>query len=189
MLTTQTLTFFSHLEILKLINIVGIAVESPIGNYPDLMTWRVTNFYPGSFTSISDILTVSEITYGKMKIKDISTKKDIDSVIPIFDDDRIHTFLKTYAPNILEYSAGNGMRRIKANVLQTYNYTLAYGGWKMVEVINKSKADFNLKSFVSLIRGHELSIGNHFNHVLAAIKKPKNDKLSYYIANNGILIF
>jgi len=127
---------FSALDILKLINIVGLACASPIGNFPDPMVWRVNELYSGCYTSIADILTVAEISGGKKYLKDISTKKDIHNVIPLFDDERILKFLKKYAPNIVEYSASYGMRRVIAHVPQTLNYTLVAGCWKMMQALN-----------------------------------------------------
>lgn len=198
----------SCMDILKLINIVGIACDSPVGNFPDPMTWRVNELYAGCYTSISDILTVSELSNGNNNLQDYSTKKPIMNVIPFFEDERLHKFLKKYAPNILEYSASIGMRRIIANIPQSYNYTLVSGCMKMVEIVDKNKSDLNLKTFISLVKTYEFSIGNHFNHVLEHIREPEDyltkknltfksekdkknyirslSKLSFYIVNNGI---
>ena len=36
----------------------------------------------------------------------------INNVIPYFDDERIHIFLKKYSPKLLEYNASIGIRKI-----------------------------------------------------------------------------
>jgi len=190
------------MDILKLINIVGVACDSPIGNYPDPMIWRVNKIFAGCYTSMSDILTVSEISSAKKNLKDISTKEDIHNVIPFFEDERILKFLKKYAPNILEYSASFGMRRIIANVPQTFNYIIVAGSWKLLQIINKNKSDVNLKIFIHLIKTYEISVGNYFNYIMELInekeanfddqKEKKETKFksesfkSFYLGNNGI---
>jgi hypothetical protein len=171
-------------DILKLLNIVGIGVDSPIGDFPDPMTFRITQVLLGCYISISDILMAYEVSGGKALV-DVNSKKDIINVIPVFDDDRIHRFFKKYAPTLLEYTASIGMRRIIANVPLTYSNTLANGVWKMVECIDKSKSDINIKTFINLAKTFETAIGGYFNHVMENIKD-QDDTLSYYIGNNGI---
>jgi hypothetical protein len=171
-------------DIIKLLNIVGIGVDSPVGDFPDPMTWRITQVYLGCYISMSDILMAFEVSGGKALI-DVNTKKEIINVIPVFDDVRIHKFFRKYAPTLLEYTASIGMRRVIANVPLTYGNTLSNGVWKMIECIDKSKSDINIKTFINLTKTFETAIGGYFNHVMDNIKE-QDETLSYYIANNGI---
>ena len=175
---------FSCNDVLKMLNIVGIACDSPIGNFPDPMTWKVNKIYPGCYTSLSDVLLVEEISHGN-HLKDVSTKQDIKNIIPFYEDKKIHKFLKKYAPNLLEYSASVGMRRVLANIPQTYNYTLVSGCWKMIEILDKNKSTININTFISLVKTYEFSIGKYFDFILENIKE-QDKKTSYYIASNGI---
>ena len=43
-------------DILKMLNIVGIACRSHISQYPDPMVWRILDLYQGCYVSLSDIL-------------------------------------------------------------------------------------------------------------------------------------
>ncbi|AYV77901.1 MAG: hypothetical protein Edafosvirus2_80 [Edafosvirus sp.] len=176
-------------DILKMINIVGIACDGEIGLFPDPLTWRVNNMYCGTYVSLSDVLMVHVISNGTITLKTIGTNKDITNVIPFFDDDRIHKFLKKYAPSILEYTASIGMRRIIADVPMTYGYTVCAGLWKMVEQINENQSDLNIRLFHKLVNTYDIAVGGYFNHVMPYLleKDYKQDPLlSYYIANNGV---
>ncbi|AYV76280.1 MAG: hypothetical protein Terrestrivirus5_102 [Terrestrivirus sp.] len=175
-------------DILKMINIVGIACNGEIGDYPDPMTWRVNNIFAGCFVSLSDVLMVHSMTKGnKLKAPGIDTKyNEITNVIPFFDDDRIHQFMRKYAPSLLEYISSVGMRRIIADVPMTYGYTVAAGIWKLVEVIDKTKTEVNIMTFVKLIKTFQIAVGKYFDHILEHATKKQSDDLSFYIANNGI---
>ena len=175
---------FTCNDLLKMLNIVGIACDSPIGNFVDPMTWKVNKIYPGCYTSLSDVFLVEEISHLK-HLNDFSTKQDIQNVIPFYEDIKIHKFLKNYAPNLLEYSASVGMRRNLANIPQSYNYTLVSGCLKMIETLDKNKSILNMNTFISLVKTYEFSIGNYFFSILENIKE-QDKKTSYYIASNGI---
>jgi hypothetical protein len=66
--------------------------------------------------SLSDVLTVLDMG---QKLKHPYNTEEIINVIPIFDDDRIHKFLRKYAPTILEYICSIGMRRIISDIPNT----------------------------------------------------------------------
>jgi hypothetical protein len=171
-------------DILKMINIVGIACSGQIGDYPDAMTWRVDNMFIGSCTSMSDILMAYCTSNGKA-LQSIAEHKDITNVIPFYDDERIHKFLRKYAPSMLEYTASIGMRRIIADIPMTYAYTVCAGLWQLVEDIDKYKSDINITSFVKLVNTYNIACGTYFKHILEYIKD-QDETLSYYVANNGI---
>lgn len=171
-------------DILKLINIVGVACTSVTGDFPDAMCYRIDQIFYGCYISISDIL-MAHVTSKGQALKAVGTQQDIINVIPIFDDNRIHLFLKKYAPSILEYTCSVGMRRVIADVPLTYSYTVCAGIWKAVEDLNSVKSDININTFVRLVKTYEIAIGGYFNHVMEHIKD-QDVNLSYYIANNGI---
>src|SRR5206468_1988302 len=110
-------------DLLKIINLVGVACDGPIGDYPDPMTWRVNEIFPGCYVSLSDVLMAHTISHGKA-LQVYGTQKAITNVIPIYDDNRIHVFLRKYSPSLLEYMASVGMRRMIAEIPRTYSYTI-----------------------------------------------------------------
>ena len=176
-------------DIIKLLNIVGIAAYATIGNYPDPMTYRLEKIYPSTFISISDILTAYEVSNGQ-NLTEISNKQNIISTcIPYFEDEKIHKFLLKYAPHLLEFTTSIGMRKIISEVPYTYEYNLLAGYWKMIEVLLKDKSEINIKTFINFIKNYKLVAKEHFEYVIELVESQK--KLpktldSIYIANNGI---
>ena len=170
-------------DILRMVNLVGIACSGPIGEYPDPMTWRVNEMYLGCYVSLADILTAFIQSRGQ-PLQAPATNKNITNVIPIFEDVRIAKFLQKYAPRLLEYTCSIGMRRLLADVPMTDGYTICAGIWKLVEDLNKNKSELHMKTFDRLIKTYEIIVGNYFQHILPYIKE-QDDRFSYYIANNG----
>ena len=176
-------------DIIKLLNIVGIAAYSPVGDYPDPMTYRLEKLYPSTFISISDILTAYEVS-GGYNLTEIGEKKNlISTCIPFFEDEKIHQFLVKYAPHLLEYTASVGMRKIISEIPYTYEYTILAGYWKMLDMILKDRSEVNIKTFINFIQNYKISSKNHFEYVIELVENQK--KLpktidSIYIANNGI---
>ena len=65
-------SFFKELEvtdILKLFNVVGIACNGKIGEYPDPSVYIVKNIYPGCYISMADIATAEEYTKGSKHLE------------------------------------------------------------------------------------------------------------------------
>ena len=176
-------------DIIKLLNIVGIAAYSTVGNYPDPMTYRLEKIYPSTFISISDILTAYEVSNGS-NLTEISNKENIISTcIPYFEDRKIHEFLIKYAPHLLEFTTSIGMRKIISEVPFTYEYNLLAGYWKMIEVLLKDKSEVNIRAFVNFINNYKIIAKPHFEYVIDLVENQKKlDKNinSIYIANNGI---
>ena len=63
------------LDVIRLFNIVGIGCDAEIGNFPDPMTYRIKEIYPGCYVSLSDVLDVSEKNMGQNALVDFNTKK------------------------------------------------------------------------------------------------------------------
>ena len=175
-------------DILKIINIVGIAGYNEIGNFPDPMTYRIKTLYPGTFVSLSDILTAYELTGGQ-NLKEIGSKNEINISVPYFESEEIQKFLMKYAPKLLEYHSSVSMRRILAEVPYTYEYTILAGFYTFVPIILKDKKEINIQIFVQLTKSYLIAAGDHFKYVLDLLAEQKEmdkDGLSIFIANNGI---
>ena len=97
-------------DIMRMLNIVGVAANAPVGDYPDAMTYRLTDIYPGCFVSLADVLTAYVVSKGQALEVPGQPTKTIVNVVPFYDDERIHRFLRKYAPKMLEYIASVGMR-------------------------------------------------------------------------------
>ncbi|OUM61939.1 hypothetical protein PIROE2DRAFT_11904 [Piromyces sp. E2] len=121
----------SAIDIIKLLNIVGIGCDSYIGNYTDPMIYRIKEVYLGCYVSLSDVLIASEYNGGKNNLVDYNTRRTIVNVIPVFEDQRIQQFLLKYAPKLLEYTASIGMRRVLVEVPYTYEFTIESGILKL----------------------------------------------------------
>ena len=176
-------------DIIKLLNIVGVATYSQVGNYPDPMTYRLEKIYPSTFISISDILTAYEVSNGS-NLTEISNKENIISTcIPYYEDEKIHQFLIKYAPHLLEFTTSIGMRKLLSEVPFTYEYNLLAGYWKMIEVLLKDKSEVNIRTFINFINNYKLVAKSHFEYIIDLVenqkKLPKNID-SIFIANNGI---
>ena len=176
-------------DIIKLLNIVGIAAYAATGNYPDPMTYRLEKIYPSTFISVSDILTAYEVSNGQ-NLTEISNKQNIISTcVPYFEDERIHKFLLKYAPHLLEFTTSIGMRKIISEVPYTYEYNLLAGYWKMIEVLLKDKSEINIKTFINFTQNYKLVAKSHFEYVIPLVENQKQSPKtldSIYIANNGI---
>ena len=176
-------------DIIKLLNIVGVAAYAEVGNYPDPMTYRLEKIYPSTFISVSDILTAYEVSNGD-NLTEISNKNNIISTcVPYYEDERIHTFLIKYAPHLLEFTTSIGMRKIISEIPYTYEYNLLAGYWKMIDLLLKDKSEVNIKTFINFIENYRIVGKNHFEYVIELVenqKKLPNNINSIFIANNGI---
>ena len=128
------------IDVIRLLNIVGIGCDAEIGNFPDPMTYRIKEIYPGCYVSLSDVLDVSEKNMGENALVDFNTKKKIINVIPCFEDQDIHKFLLDNCPKLLEYTASIGMRRVLADVNYTYDYTILAGIWDLIMKIMRENS-------------------------------------------------
>ena len=176
------------IDVIKLLNIVGIGCDAPIGNYPDPMTYRIKEIYPGCYVSLSDVLDVSEKKKGENALVDFNTKKTIINVIPVFENQDIHKFLIDNCPKLLEYTASIGMRRILADVNYTYDYTILAGIWDLIMRIMKEKSEINNKIFCKLVDSYIVASKDHFSYLYPILKNQidTNDKYSIFMNNNGV---
>ena len=165
------------IDIIKLLNIVGIGCNAPIGDYTDPMQYRLSDIYIGCYVSLSDILTASEYNGGKDNLVDFNTKKMISNVVPFYDDIRIHKFLITYAPKLLEYTASIGMRRILIEVPYTYEFLIEAGIWKFSEVLNTNRSEAAINIYTKLIQDYELASKGHYDFLInIVLNQAKNYK-------------
>ena len=172
-------------DIMQLINIVGVACKALIGDYPDAMTYRVHEMYYGCNISVSDITVAQTAGRGqKLSPAGIPTG-EITNCIPVFDDDRIHQFMRKYAPTILNLVAGIGMRRVMAEVPSTHLYTVCAGLLKCIDDIGHNRSELIAKTTKELAHNYNIVVGKFFDHVIPAMKSSGNN-MSYYIHNNGM---
>ena len=175
-------------EILKLFNVVGIACNGKIGEYPDPSVYLVKNIYPGCYISMADIATAEEYSKGNKHLEVPGTKEEINNCIPIFPDEKIYEYLKK-CPTILELLAGLGMRRVLANIPLTFESLILSGLWKMIGILKTKKSEINIKSFMEICNSMKLVCGNKYDNVIDIIKeqfKNKDDKNGLYINNYGL---
>lgn len=183
----KTLESLGALEILQLINIVGVPADAVIGDFPDPKTYHVNNLMLGSFISMSDIMMTRQM---KRPATDPFTKKIIANSIPFYDDDRIQQFLIKHAPNILEYTASLGMRNMIINIPNTYKYTIVDGLWWITRTMQEHKTEANIQLFIKFVHTYKTAVGSLFSYVPGLLKpmseEDKNNNLSLYIGNNGV---
>ena len=185
-------SFFNELditEVLKLINIVGIACSGNVGEYPDPSVYLIKNVYPGCYISLADIATAEEYSKGNEHLLDPGTKEEINNCIPVFPNKKVYDFLKKNAPTTLELLAGLGMRRVLAEVPVTFESTLLAGLWKMVGILRVKKTEINIKSFLSICESIKYACGTKYDDVIEVIKNQlnkENNKNGLYINNYGL---
>jgi hypothetical protein len=177
-------------DILRLFNIVGLACDAPIGTYPDAMTWRVHKVFLGTFCSVSDVLMQSHVEGGLLVPRGYESEDcKISNVIPFIEDLRIVKFLRNYAPKLLEFSAGEGMRRILGAVNGTFQYTICNGLMQLINQLDRNRSSLYLRTFVSMVETFSSVAGGYFDHILPFLDDQedaeKHNKL-YYLDNNGI---
>lgn len=186
-LDDDTIDNLSAIDILKMLNLVGVPCTAAVGDYPDPKTYHLTNIMLGSYVSMSDIIMARE-QHGV--INDPYTKKPIINTVPFYDDDRIQQFLIKYAPNLLEYTASLGMRNMILNVPHSYSYTIVGGLWWMVRELQDNKTEANANLFIKFVNTYNTAVGNTFSYVPKLIKplsdEDKAKNLSMFIGNNGI---
>ena len=183
--------FYKELEVtdvLKLINIVGIACNGKIGEYPDPSVYIVKNIFPGCYISMADIATAEEYSKGNKHLEVPGTKEEINNCIPIIQNEKIAKFLK-HSPKIMELLAGIGMRRVLAEIPLTFESLILSGLWKMIGIIKEKKSEINIKCFLDICNTMKYVCGEKYNNVIDVIKeqfKNKDNKNGLYINNYGL---
>ena len=181
-------------DILRLLNIVGIACRAPIGTFPDAMTWRVDRMFLGTLCSVSDILVQCEGEAGNVLLVPRGFEnegQEIMNVIPYFEDIKILLFLKKYASKLLELSAGEGMRRLLGGVNGTFLYTICAG---LIQLVNQlklksSRSELYLNTLIHVVETFAVQSGCYFDHILPYLHDQiETEKLNlcYFLNNNGM---
>ena len=183
-----TIKHVSALDILKLINIVGVPCVAQVGDYPDPKVYHVKELLMGTCVSMSDVIMVKE--FGDT-LRDVFTNKEIINTVPFYDDDRIQKFLMKYAPTLLEYTASLGVRRIIVDVPHTYKYLIVGGLYNLTRTITDgARTEINVDILSKFITTYRTAVNGIFDYVVDIIDEPtdyeKENKLSYYISNNGV---
>ena len=182
----------SATDFLELINIVGIAALGNIGDFVDPLLYLTKNVYPGCYISVSDIVTAEGIAKNQQKKLVVpGINQEINNCIPVFTNEKVYKFLRTYAPTILELTAGIGMRRVLADIPKTFESTILAGLWKIIGIVKGSeKLEVNAKSLLELIKTMVIVAGNHNEDVLQIIheqfEKKENKKLGLYLNGYGL---
>lgn len=177
----------SALDILLLLNIVGVPCVGQVGEFPDPKTYHSSKLFTGTRVSMSDVITVSSLAGGveSSELHDPFSKERIWNVVPTYDDDRVQKFLMKYAPTLLEYTASLGMRRMVLEVAHTYKYTVVSGLWYVVRAFQQTPTEGLAKLLIDLTRTYKTAVNGLFDHTVSLIVPPRNN-MSYFIGNNGI---
>ena len=176
-------------EVLKLINIVGIACNGKVGEYPDPSVYLVKNIYPGCYISMADIATAEEYSKGNEHLEVPGTKEEINNCIPIFPNEKVYNFLKK-CPKILELFAGLGMRRVIADIPLTFESLVLSGLWKMIGLLKGKKSEINIKCFIDICNSMKYICGDKYDDVIDIIKEQLKNKdimkKGLYLNNYGL---
>jgi hypothetical protein len=180
----ESLEQLTAIDILSLLNIVGVGTSTLIGDYPDPKTYHLTDLMFGVFISMSDVLVVKQ--QNRNLTSPYDSTKTITNVVPFYDDDRIQQFLMKYAPNLLEYTASLGMRNMIVNVPNTYKYVIVGGVWFTARELQDKHTEICADSFIKFVFTYKTAVGNLFDYVLdLLVEQEENDNSSLYIGNNG----
>jgi hypothetical protein len=172
-------------DIIQLANIVGIGCYHQVGDYPDAMTYRIHDLYPGTYISVSDI-TICQVIKDANKLRPPGfPDKEIVNCVPIFDDVRIHDFVKKYCPTLLNLIAGVGMRRVLADVPSTHMYTICAGLWMSIDMFATNRSEILMETIKQLADTYDRDVGTYFYHNEAFLID-QDTKTSYFINNNGL---
>ncbi|KAJ3186013.1 hypothetical protein HDU85_000927 [Gaertneriomyces sp. JEL0708] len=173
-------------DILELFNVVGVACDAPVGDYPDPMTYRVKEMHPGCAVSLADVLAYT-IESGGEDIETPGTRKTIKNVIPVFEDPIIFRFLRKYAPTLMEYLASVGMRRLIADVSMTMGYTILFGVLGMTHMLTTNRSEVAIKSFLQLTNQLPVVVGPYFANTLGLLDGANDEpSISFSLLQNGV---
>eukprot|EP00768_Dysnectes_brevis_P001637 gnl/Dysnectes_brevis/1443_a1634_1915.p1 GENE.gnl/Dysnectes_brevis/1443_a1634_1915~~gnl/Dysnectes_brevis/1443_a1634_1915.p1 ORF type:complete len:1033 (-),score=454.95 gnl/Dysnectes_brevis/1443_a1634_1915:66-3164(-) len=136
-------------EIILMLNLVGIAVRAPIGDYPDPMTYRAHELLLGTYVSLSDVLASK--TMGTDLLAP-GTHTVIDNVIPLMGTSTAR-FLKQHARVLLEQTASIGMRRMITAVPKTYAATVGAGLRLAAGDVVASRTEANVRALEDILEG------------------------------------
>lgn len=161
---------------------VGVAACAPIGDYPDPMTYRLDNFMPWAFVSVADICTVWQ-QGGELTVP--GTGQKITNAVPVFDDPRVQRFLIKYAPSALEYICSLGMRRVIAEVPRTYPYTVCAGIIKLLEQLDLSKSELNVRLLMRMVPCYHEVTREGYSYLQPHLRRVQDKEMSFFLNHNG----
>ena len=173
------------LDTIKILNIVGIGINSLIDYYPNASLLFIHKIYIGSFISVSDILMASECSNGELLHEIGNNNNIINNTIPYFDDERIHLFLKKYAPKLLEYNSSIGMRRVLCDVPSTFKYNIVIGLYHIYKIMLFDKREIVFKIFYNLLQSCLNEYSDKYLMNIIFKQKFNSDHFLIYIPNNS----
>merc|ERR1719502_1295924 len=91
------------------------------------------------------------------KLTTPGTGVEIVNAIPVFDDPRVQEFLQRHVPATLEYVSSIGMRRVLAEVPQSFPYTLCSGVWRLIQQMDKDKSELNVMLLRRMVPSYHAS--------------------------------
>lgn len=132
----------SAFDILSYLNIVGVPVQSTVGDYPDPYRYNINVIFTGHYCSLSDLMTLHQAQETDNAIQpqlyipgDKTESGRIDNVIPVIDNKHIYNFLMDYAQQTLSLYSSIGLRRVLAHIWETPHATLSAALVKMMRVV------------------------------------------------------
>lgn len=170
-------------DLLRLFNVVGVPALGPIADYPDPMTYRLDRLMPGSFVSVADL---SMVELAGKKLQTPGTKVEIANAIPFFDDPRVQGFLQRHASSCMEYICSIGMRRVLAEVPQTFTYSLCAGLWRLIQQLDADKSELNVTTLCRMAPAYHQSLQGRFDYLVPTLKTPQSPEKSFFLSHNGI---
>ncbi|OIR56009.1 MAG: uncharacterized protein A8A55_3244, partial [Amphiamblys sp. WSBS2006] len=187
------------MDIISLLNIVGVPCSGPVGDFPDPSRWGPREIFFGWGVSVSDIVQVYDQDTKKNGGRDYEqgllevpgTDKKITNTIPIFEDDRILYFLRKHAPTLLEYTCSVGMRLVIANIPMTAASTIAGGLWSLLGAEEGSWREYHTIALKSLVKSYRAIGRNYVKPLTERMCTPrtedeKKDKTSFYIGDSSL---
>lgn len=179
------------IELLELLNIVGVPAVAPVGDFPDPMTYRVDRLLPGACVSVSDLISAEKGRGGEHLLHPTS-RQPIINAVPLFEDARLQAFLQRHAPSTLECIASIGMRRMICEVPKTLPYTICAAIWRLVGAMDSDKSQAHVELLSTLVPSYEASLKNqegrgYFDYLMPHLIKPRHpaDK-EFFLNFNGV---
>jgi len=179
------------IELLELVNLVGVPVAAPVGDFPDPMTYRIDALLPGTCVSVAD-LSVAEKGRGGARLLHPTLREPIVNAVPLFEDARIQIFLQRHAPSMLECIASVGMRRMVCEVPKTMPYTICAAIWRLISAMDTDKSQMHIELLSTLVPSYETSLkdmeGNgYFDYLMPHLIRPRHpDNMEFFLNFNGV---
>lgn len=165
-MNASIISTMSSFDLLSYFNIVGLPVQSTIGDYPDPFRYNINVAFTGAYCSLSDLINMQQseeqppvdpnadpaalpAEAPKSNLSIPGYRGDagrIDNVIPLFDTMEMAKFFSTNAPKSLLYLSSIGMRRVMASIAETQYATLSAALVKLMRVVLVEPTEANFKA-------------------------------------------